>query len=292
MLEPINTRPGMPHAPADAPPPQNDPVFVSEVIGTGPNAHRIVRVGEWSLRVPGAAGTEPEIPDTDLAPRLGMQIHKLRELSGRYERGGDIHPRVEVSPAVGGTPESQRNPGGRPARRRFYNEADALFLVTRSEAPKAVALTKEMIGVYMLARRGLLPQQQKPIDVEHLRRVVREEIEGARLPRDGNVADYAGALTPRQRGRYLRGLLLDIARAYAAQGPKERSVRSWRSFVDVKVRQAAGFPAGPSGAFEMMDAQQWNRALLAALAELETAKRLQPGVEDAQLALGLKKVPR
>ena len=154
----------------------NDTATISEVIGTPDTAHRIVRVGDWSLTVPGAEGTEPEIPDTELAPRLGMHLHNLRKLSGRYEHAGHIRPRVEISPTVEGTPESQRNPGGRPARRRFYTEADALFLVTRSEAPGAVGLTKEMIRVYMAARRGLLSQQRAPaaptLDAEMLRKMV------------------------------------------------------------------------------------------------------------------------
>ena len=39
---------------------------------------------------------------------------------------------------------------------RFYTEADALFLVTRSDAPGAVALAKEMIRVYLAVRRHLV----------------------------------------------------------------------------------------------------------------------------------------
>lgn len=131
----------------------NDPVTVSAVIGEGPEAHRIARVGAWTFTVPGAEGQEPEIPDTALAERLGMEQHHLRELSARHEKAGNIAPRVY---------RTVRETGGRPGLQRFYCEADALFLVTRSETPKAVALTREMIAVYMAVRRGLIPPPARP----------------------------------------------------------------------------------------------------------------------------------
>ena len=137
------------HAMADSS--RDQAACVSAVIGVGAEAHRIVRVGDWTFTVPGEAGTEPEIPDTALASRLGLDLDKLRELSSRHEKSLNITPRV-ITPTVG----ENRRGRGRPGKHRFYNEADALFLVTRSETPKAITLTKEMIGVYMLARRGLL----------------------------------------------------------------------------------------------------------------------------------------
>ncbi len=91
---------------------------------------------------------EPRISDEALAPKLGLVLRKLRELSGRHERAGNIAPR-KVSPTVGET-------GGRPACQRWYTEADALFLVTRSERAEAIALTKAMIQVVIAVRRHLL----------------------------------------------------------------------------------------------------------------------------------------
>ncbi len=137
--------------------PDNNRVFVSEVIGEGDDSHRIVRVSGWSMVVRGTnVEGEPEIPDTLLAPRLGLPLHKLRELSARHEKAGHISPRA-IYPTVGGN-------RGRPGKQRFYTEADALFLVTRSEAEGAVALTREMIRVFMLARRGLLRPVATPTD--------------------------------------------------------------------------------------------------------------------------------
>lgn len=49
-----------------------------------------------------------------------------------------------------------RQTGGRPGNQRWYTEADALFLVTRSEKAEAVALTKAMIQVVIAVRRHLL----------------------------------------------------------------------------------------------------------------------------------------
>lgn len=137
-----------------------DAVKVSDVIGEGDETHRVVSVGDWTLTVRTEPDAEPEIADTDLAPRLGMELKRLRELSARHEKEGNISPRkVDPNKSHGTTYSRGR---GRPGLQRSYNEADALFLVTRSERPEAIALTKEMIRVYMLARRGLLAPVQPP----------------------------------------------------------------------------------------------------------------------------------
>ncbi len=133
-------------APADAP--------VTE--SRGDQGQRIISAQGWLLVVPkGSVTSEPEIADTALADRLGLPIHKLRQLSSRHEEAGNISPRVIYTTVV--------ETSGRPGKARFYTEADALFLVTRSSATKAVALTREMIAVYMAVRRHLLgapPQRQ------------------------------------------------------------------------------------------------------------------------------------
>jgi hypothetical protein len=173
------------HAMADSA--RDQAACVSAVIGEGAEAHRIVRVGDWTFTVLGEAGTEPEIPDTALASRLGLPLHKLRELSGRHEKAGNLAPRM-VYPTVGET-------GGRPGMQRFYTEADALFLVTRSETPKAIALTKEMIGVYMLARRGLLapvaPREADPAALAIVPRLVHklEAMEASAAQQGARIAE-------------------------------------------------------------------------------------------------------
>lgn len=49
--------------------------------------------------------------------------------------------------------------GGRPATEYWLTLESALFIVTKSETPKALALTKEMIRVFILAKQGLLGVQ-------------------------------------------------------------------------------------------------------------------------------------
>ena len=90
---------------------------------------------------------EPRIADASLAPKLGMTVPHIRELSERHERAGNVSPRVY---------RIVRQTGGRPGNQRWYTEADALFLVTRSEKAEAVALTKAMIQVVIAVRRHLL----------------------------------------------------------------------------------------------------------------------------------------
>jgi len=148
---PKNSGSGPASGPAADPAPIDLTPLVSEVIGSGPDAHRLVHVAGWTLTARGSEDPAMEIPDAVLAERLGLRLDKLRELSARHEKSGNISPRV-FSPAVGENPRGR----GRPGVARFYGEADALFLVTRSDAKRAVALTKEMIQVYIAARRGLL----------------------------------------------------------------------------------------------------------------------------------------
>lgn len=90
---------------------------------------------------------EPRISDEALAPRLGMEVRRMRELSERHEQAGNVSPRVC---------RTVRQTGGRPGNQRWYTEADALFLVTRSEKAEAIALTKAMIQVVIAVRRHLL----------------------------------------------------------------------------------------------------------------------------------------
>ena len=51
-------------------------------------------------------------------------------------------------------------------------EQEALFIATQSDTKIAIALTKEMIKVYSLARRGLLPQQTAAMSREEIEQVV------------------------------------------------------------------------------------------------------------------------
>lgn len=101
---------------------------------------------EWVVCPDEFSDAEPRIADEHLAPKLGMEVRRLRELSKRYEKDG------HVTPVFCRTVRQTR---GRPGVQRFYSEADALFLVTRSEREEAIGLTKGMILVVLAIRRHL-----------------------------------------------------------------------------------------------------------------------------------------
>lgn len=121
-----------------------------EVVGAGEDARSLVRVADWTLTAfTGQGDEEPRVRDLDLAERLGFERPEdIRKLISRHERAKNITP-LAVFATVAET-------GGRPARVRYLSEPDALFIATQSETAGAVAVTKEMIRVYMLARRGLI----------------------------------------------------------------------------------------------------------------------------------------
>lgn len=133
----------------------HDVPTVSEVIGEGENAHRIVRVGVWELTawVGRGEADEPRMRDIDLGTRLGYPNPKeIRKLARDHEKAGNINP-FHVRAAVARTGAVPRFED-----EMWFSEADALWLASQSKTPQAVALTKEMIRVYIAARKGLLPQ--------------------------------------------------------------------------------------------------------------------------------------
>lgn len=115
------------------------------------------------------ADSEPRIRDLDLAERLGYEHPRnIRKMVRRYLESGDIGNSDACS-----TVERRKNGAVLCDVTEFWlSEAAALFIVTRSETPNAIALTKEMIRVFMLARRGLLPQQQPAVDPHALMQLV------------------------------------------------------------------------------------------------------------------------
>jgi len=137
---------------------------VSSIIGTGDEAHRIVRVGAWELTawVGRGEAEEPRMRDVDLGARLGYTNPKdIRKLARDHERAENINP-FHVRATVARTGAAARTED-----EMWFNEADALWLASQSKTPVAVAITKEMIRVYIAARKGLLPQQQaQTFDVE------------------------------------------------------------------------------------------------------------------------------
>ena len=242
----------------DVPPPP-DPVFVSEVIGDGDDARREVRVGNWTLTAPGTEGMEPEIPDDAIASRLGMEVRRLRELSERHEKAGNITPRVC---------RTVRQTGGRPGIARFYTEADALFLVTRSEAPQAVALTKEMIRVYMAARRGLLPRPVAALPPEALAELGSLRAAVADLQRE--LA--SGVIGPDVA---LEKIVTPLRRIAALRGATRRDRKAERARYDRRLRNLLGH-ARRGATWARLD-----RRLLG-VAEVHVGEWLDAAIRDAR----------
>lgn len=105
----------------------------------------------WPLWQHSGNNTEPLALDLDLARWLEFSyLYDIRKLIRRYAKElGEVFATVAKTPG----PE-----GGRPGKSYYLTEAQALFLAAKSETPKAHQVLKAMIAVFMLARRGLLPQ--------------------------------------------------------------------------------------------------------------------------------------
>lgn len=130
---------------------------VSPMIGEGADAHRLVRVGGYAFTA-WANDDEPRMRDVELAEKLGYgQPRDIRKLISRLAKEGklpDVHVRATVARTqmpTGGVRETKVN-------EYWLTEAEVLYLAAKSETEAADALLREVIRVYMLARRGLLPQ--------------------------------------------------------------------------------------------------------------------------------------
>lgn len=208
--------------PVDMPPAApaaNDIVTVSAIVGEGDDAHRLARVGPWTLAVPADDTTaeRPRIRDIDLGERLGYARPKdLRLLAREHEKAGNINP-FHVRAAVARTGAVPRTED-----EMWFTEEDALWLVSQSKTPKAVALTKEMIRVYTMVRRHLLGEYVAPLrealarkdglvlaqtrELDHLRvenRLLREQQTNGVIP--GLSADWL-----RDQVAYLAPLLAEL----------------------------------------------------------------------------------
>lgn len=146
----------------------DEPVTVSAIIGTGSEAHRLVRVGAWDFTVWESAGdNEPRVRAHDAGVRLGFgrgrDIFPLIRRTFPGEKLKQIHVRDTVSLT------SMPNGGVRQDvdHELWLTEAQLLKVIARSETEIAESILDDIIRVYMLARRGLLPSQQ-PVDVAAL----------------------------------------------------------------------------------------------------------------------------
>lgn len=222
---------------------EEEVVTVSQVIGREAEARRIVRVGAWSFTAPGAEGTELLVRDTDAAERLGFS--RPRDIRKLIER---IWPE-DQRPACRATVGRQRTGFGEreyTVNEYWFSEAQLLKVIARSETPIADAILDEMIRVFMLARRGLLPQQRPPtLDVESLRAVVAALV-AEQVGRMHPAAPGASAPTSEEvLGSLDRETVLQpvvkIARTLAGPGAGARHVAVARGRVDGRIRTRLGW---------------------------------------------------
>ena len=96
-------------------------------------------------------GGIPLLKDLDLGEWLGFnRPRKIRELIDRYR------PSLgEVSPYRGAKPSSPT--GGRPEEGYLLTEEQALFIAAKSDTPKATAVLKMIVRVFMAVMRGEAP---------------------------------------------------------------------------------------------------------------------------------------
>lgn len=128
---------------------------------------RVLEADGWEFVVGEEFGTdEPLIADEALAQHIGIEVESLRKLVRRHAgQTPDAVSGVCESPNVSPIPYSRtvrrftkagQNRGEITVNGFMLTEADALFIVTRSDAPRAVSLTKAMIQVFIAVRRHLL----------------------------------------------------------------------------------------------------------------------------------------
>lgn len=217
-----------------------NPVFVSEVIGAGADAHRIVRVDEWSLVARAAEGEEPRARDLDLGARVypNAKPHKIRErIRELMDEGAPEFRPLEVFPRPGKT-------GGRPGTEFWLNEHEAIFLVSQIDTPEARAFTHAMIRVFRLAVRGLLPQQRAGIDPQTVSAAVAEAV---RQQLGVIVAQLRAAERPelavldRDAEIYILAPIRAMARTFAGLNAPEREVSRQRSAIHARVRRVLGW---------------------------------------------------
>lgn len=147
----------------------------------------IVKIENWSLAI---ENNEPRVRDLDLAERLGYaQPRDIRKLVKTYQKSGDLS-QDDVRAVVARTRVgiAERN-----VTEFWLSEAAALFIVTKSETKNAIALTKEMIRVFMLVRRGMIETQPSPELGELKSMVIELRSELSRQALEGGMIGESGA---------------------------------------------------------------------------------------------------
>jgi hypothetical protein len=174
---------------------------------------------------------EPRVSVADLAKRVDQQAFKLRQ-TARGLVDENFKPFEDPTQRVGY--------GNTSSPELHLNEAEALYLCTKLRTKPAKALTWEMIRVYMLARRGLLPQQQAPsVDMDALADAVARRLDPA-------IRDVQAAIPPSDvlNPRFRRATIahkIQQCVALAVRVDPNRSAKSYTTTFYNWLRGATGF---------------------------------------------------
>lgn len=92
---------------------------------------------------------QPRVRDLDLAKALEFEDpHKIRNLIKRHKSA------LEQMGLISATVAENTTGRGRPGATYYMNEEQAVFICTKSNTPKATAITVEVVKAFVAARRG------------------------------------------------------------------------------------------------------------------------------------------
>jgi len=164
-----------------------------------------------------------------------------------------------------------------PVTEYYLTESDSLFITTQSGTKAAIQLTKEMIRVFMLARRGLLPQpvqavQQIPAAIadalvkitetvaESQKTIVLIQTALVKLQdRVDGMDKSAGLFGKEKRALYLKEMRQIATLWYPDRKTNKREWRSCRCRIERDARKAAALSMG----------RAWDEALLSRESDLK-----------------------
>lgn len=202
-------------------------IVVGEIVGEGPEARRPVRVGSWELAAWVGRGEEdqPRIRDLDLAERLGYErTGDIRKLIRRLEKDNGFGVLATVA-------QTSSSKGGRPGAEYWLTESQALEVAAASETANGKMILREMIEIFRMAVRGLLPGQSahalrqiiEDIRAEFQQRFdaavsdIKAELDVERAARRQLEVDMRDGLTEASRfigeklGAWVRGVIKEIS---------------------------------------------------------------------------------
>jgi hypothetical protein len=131
---------------------------------------------------------EPYIPDVELGKRLGFKRPRaIRQIIKRWHTAGVFRDLRCVSPhgtanpphgvALGKIPRR-----GEPAHTQYFlGEADALFVITKSETDLAIQITQKIIDVFMSWRRCQLSKPNTDPAIMRALVEIRDELKANRV---------------------------------------------------------------------------------------------------------------